>query len=255
MIPGYVDFEFDLPRALLERLIQILDGLKPVPLSSEFLYDIPDTQGVYQLLLDGDLVYIGKTDAEAGLRKRLDRHRLKIQHRNGLNPNQVAFKAVRIYVFTPVDLETQLIKHYGGPSAVRWNGSGFGSNDPGRERDTTGYKSNHFDALFPIDINRPLDLEIPAWDTAAGILSVLKTAVPYVLRYQGAGRGRRSPHSDLTDTMVSMSSISPVTTKAVIEAVVRQLPTGWQATYLLSHVILYKETKTYPQGEIIAYSS
>lgn len=109
MIPGYVDFEFDLPGALLARLVQVLDTLPPATLSREFLDDIPDAQGVYQLFLDAALVYIGKTDAEAGLRKRLDRHRLKIQHRNGLDPNRVAFKAVRIYVFTAVDLETQLI--------------------------------------------------------------------------------------------------------------------------------------------------
>src|SRR5262245_21719866 len=113
MIPGYMDFEFDLPRALLVRLVQVLDSLPPAALDEEFLNAIPDAQGVYQLFLNGDLVYIGKTDAEAGLRKRLDRHRRKIQHRNGLDPNQMFFKAVRIYVFTAIDLETQLINHYG----------------------------------------------------------------------------------------------------------------------------------------------
>jgi hypothetical protein len=218
------------------------------------LHDIPDSQGVYQLFLDGNLVYIGKTDAEAGLRRRLERHSQKIQHRNGLDPSRVSFKAVRIYVFTAVDLETQLIQHYGGMSAVRWNGSGFGSNDPGRERDTTRYRQDHFDARFPIDIERSLNLEIPVWGSAADILLALKNALPYVLRYEMATPRSRSPHPDLRDTMVTMSLISHVTARAVIEAVVHELPTGWQATYLLSHVILYKETKTYPQGGVIAYS-
>jgi hypothetical protein len=255
MIPGYVDFEFDLPGALLARLIQVLDTLTPAPLNAECLAVLPDAQGVYQLFLDGNLVYIGKTDAEAGLRKRLDRHRLKIQHRRGLDASRVAFKAVRIYVFTAIDLETQLIDHYGGLSAVGWNGSGFGSNDPGRERDTTRYRPNHFDARFPIDIEQPLALELPSRDTAANILSVLKTALPYILRYEGVGPRSRSPHSDLRNTMVSTLLISPATAKSVIEVVVSQLPTGWQATYLLSHIILYKETKDYSQGYIIARSS
>jgi hypothetical protein len=254
MTPGYIDFEFDLPGALLARLVHVLDTLTPATLSRELLDAIPDAQGVYQLLLDGDLVYIGKTDAEAGLRKHLDRHRLKIQHRKDLDPNRVTFKAIRIYVFTAVDLETQLINHYGGPSAVRWNGSGFGSNDPGRERDTTRYRPEHFDARFPIDIERSLNLELPAWDTAANILLALKAALPYILRYEGAGPRSRSPHPDLRGTMVSMPSIFPVTAKAVIETVVSQLPPGWQATYLLSHIILYKETRAYPQGQIIACS-
>src|SRR5262245_91965 len=136
MISGYVDFEFDLPRALLEQLIQILDTLPPVPLTREFLDGIPDAQGVYQLFHDNDLVYIGKTDAEAGLRKRLDQHNQKFQHRHDLDSNRVAFKAVRIYVFTPMDLETQLINHYERYTVLRWNHSGLGSNDTGKNRDT-----------------------------------------------------------------------------------------------------------------------
>src|SRR5205823_1069268 len=124
-------------------------ALKFAPLTNENLANIPEAQGVYQLFLGDDLVYIGKTDAEAGLRKRLERHQAKIRHRQGLAPDSVNFKAVRIYVFTPMDLETQLIRHYGGERKVRWNGSGFGSNDPGRQRDTTSFRAEHFDMIFP----------------------------------------------------------------------------------------------------------
>src|SRR5262245_61399412 len=134
MIPGYFEFEFDLPGALLAHLINILDGMKSAPLTDSSLTAIPEEQGVYQLFLNHQLVYVGKTDAEAGLFNRLKRHLGKVQHRIGLNSALVSYKAVRIFVFTPVDLETQLIKHYGGIKAVTWNGSGFGSNDPGRKR-------------------------------------------------------------------------------------------------------------------------
>src|ERR1041385_6312831 len=135
MIAGYVDFEFDLPEALLAKLIEIFAGLNSAPLTAESIEPIPEAQGVYQLFLDGKLVYIGKTDAEAGLKKRLIRHSEKILHRTNLDPAKVSFKAVRIYVFTAVDLESQLIKHYNVISAVEWNASGFGANDPGRRRD------------------------------------------------------------------------------------------------------------------------
>lgn len=255
MTPGYVDFEFDLPGALLSRLVQVLDGLDDATLSPEFLVNIPEAQGVYQLFLDHDLVYIGKTDAEAGLRRRLERHHHKIQHRHGLDPSRVSFKAVRIYVFTAVDLETQLINHYGGYAAVRWNGSGFGSNDPGRERDTTTYKADHFDAQFPIDIDRPLSLELPASGSASAMFTALKTALPYVFRYQGAGPQSRRPHPDLETTTVSISTARPLTARRVIEEVVRQLPAGWQAVRLPSHVILYKEDRAYPHGSVITRSS
>jgi hypothetical protein len=112
-------------------------------------------------------VYVGKTDAEAGLLSRLTRHSKKIQHRIGLTPASVLFKAVRVFVFTAIDLETQLIAHYGGTNIVEWNGSGFGSNDPGEKRDTTTYKAGHFDAQFPIDIARPLAFSIPTPTKAA----------------------------------------------------------------------------------------
>jgi hypothetical protein len=153
----------------------------------------------------------------------------------------------------------------GRRSAVPWNGSGFGANDPGRRRDTTEYKSNHFDVLFPIDLERPLDLELPASATAANILldlelpasamaanilSVLKTILPYTFRYEKP----RNPHPDLKRSIVSMPSLSSVTAKAVIEAVVAQLPTGWQATLLPGYIILYKEARAYLYGEIIARS-
>jgi len=255
MIPGYVDFEFDLPGALLARLIDVLGKMDSVTLAPAQLASIPDAQGVYQLFMDNDLVYIGKTDAEAGLRKRLERHASKIQHRNGLDPARVSFRAVRVYVFTAVDLESQLIGHYGGYSAVRWNGSGFGSNDPGRERDTTTYKDDHFDALYPIDINRPLDLAVQDSMTAVEAFAALKAALPYVFRYQGASPRSRKPHPDLEGTTVTLAGLSPVTARGLIKTVVEQLPAGWQATLLPSHIILYKEARQYPQGTVIARST
>jgi len=254
MTSGYVDFEFDLPEALLAHLIRILDGMESAILACNSLTNIPDAQGVYQLFLDNKLVYIGKTDAEAGLRKRLDRHNAKTQHRNGLDPTRVTFKAVRIYVFTAVDLETQLIAHYGGYAQVKWNGSGFGSNDPGRERDTTTYKSGHFDATFPIDIDRSLGVTFSSPDTAANVLTALKQALPYVFRFEGAKKGSRAPHPELEATMVSIGSAAQ-SARGIIEDVVRQLPSGWQATRLPSHIILYKERKAYPQGDVIARST
>lgn len=159
---GYTEFEFDLPGALLTRLIEVLDALDAAPLDVANLLGIPEEQGVYQLLLDDRVVYIGKTDAEAGLHKRLSRHARKIIHRVGLDPRRVSFKTVRIFVFTAMDLESDLIRHYGGVKALDWNGSGFGSNDPGRERDTTKIDSKNYDATFPIDIDRETAFAIEA---------------------------------------------------------------------------------------------
>lgn len=255
MIPGYRDFEFDLPGALLAKLIESFQPIEKATLCTESVSEIPDAQGVYQLFLDNNLVYIGKTDEEAGLRKRLARHASKILHRTRLDPARVSFKAIRIYVFTAIDLETQLIAHYGGCSEVAWNGSGFGSNDPGRERDTTTYKPGHFDATFPIDIDRELALAIPAPCSAAAGLIALKDAVPYVLRFANAGGKSRKSHPDLVGTNLPARLAGSVSARQMLQAIVACLPKGWQATRLPSHLIVYKENKDYPQGEVIARSS
>jgi hypothetical protein len=251
---AYIEFEFDLPGALLTRLIDVLDGLDRALLNSASLRDIPEEQGVYQLFLDDRLVYVGKTDAEAGLNQRLSRHARKILHRVGLDPARVSFKAVRIFVFTAMDLEADLIRHYGGVKKIDWNGSGFGSNDPGRERDTTKVKLENYDARFPIDIDRRIAFSIETGETAASAFGKLKDTLPYTFRYQSKGRGSRKPHRDIENTILAALA-GPVTPRNAIQHIVKNLPSGWQATALLGYIILYKEApRNYPQSQIIACS-
>ena len=165
------------------------------------------------------------------------------------------FKAVRVYVFTAVDLETQLIEHYGGTTKVHWNGSGFGSNDPGRERDTTSYKVDHFDTQFPIDIGRPLAFSIPMSGTAAEILKTLKRELPYLIRFETERKGSRQGHPDLEGTAITIASTKPLTPESVLKQTINQLPAGWHATMLPSHVIVYKnDNRNFPSGITIAKS-
>jgi hypothetical protein len=247
---AYREFEFDLPAALLARLVEILDGMESAPLNEMGLDGVPDAQGVYQLFHEGKLVYIGKTDSEAGLRRRLERHSLKVQHRVALQPTRVTYKAVRIFVFTAIDLETQLIAHYAHKGGSPWNNSGFGANDPGRKRDHTKIKATNFDALFPIDIDRDLDLAFGDCTTVAQALIRLKPAVPYNLRFENDGQSPRRPHPDLVETPIDLGDAR--TTREILTAAARALGPEWQATVLRSHLLLYKENdKTYPDAEIL----
>lgn len=251
MTAGYTDFEFDLPDALLTHLIRVLDGLETAPLTSAHLAGVPDAQGVYQLLLDGEIVYIGKTDAEAGLRKRLERHAFKIQHRRNLDPSRVSFKAVRIFVFTAIDLETQLIKHYAS-GGTRWNNRGFGANDPGRRRDMTRVKPTNFDAIYPIDLDWGLGIDFSDASTAGEVVARLKQALPYTFRYELEG-GRR-PAAELMETAVNIPGTA-TTARTVLTALIAQLPSGWQVTAFLHQILLYRETvDDYPDAEILGRS-
>lgn len=259
MTLGYVDFEFDLPRFLLLGLAEQLDKVDSAQLAKENLVKIPEAQGVYQLLLDNRLVYIGKTDSSDGLNHRLNRHWTHIQHRLNLDPEGVRFKAARVFVFTAVDLEALLIDHYRKTvresGVLAWNDSGFGSNDPGRQRDTTRYKDGHFDKEYPIDIDRELDLDLTNATTAAAVLNVLKDSLPYVFRFQSVGSRSRSPHKDLQQTEVSVSGCSPFSARSLVTQVVSALPSGWRAWKLPGRILLYKDDdNTYLDGEEIARS-
>ena len=253
-IDGYVEFEFDLPRALLGRIIEAFGDVSPARLDQSNTLAISDEQGVYQLFLDNRLVYIGKTDGDAGLKSRLSRHAKKLLHRHGLDPMHVSFKAIRVFVFTAVDLEGDLIRHYGGVKAVDWNGSGFGSNDPGKERDTSKVKSDHFDAKFLIDLDRPLDIEVKEGEPAAATLQRLKSIVPSALRYQNAGGNWRQAHPDLDRTTLT-HLMGPLTARSVLQHIASYLPHGWHITALPGYVIMYKDDKrTFPSGAVVALS-
>jgi hypothetical protein len=246
---GFADFELDLREVLLEKLVVKFGEMDPGVLSDVPEGEIPDAQGVYQLFLEDELVYVGKTDADAGLRTRLKRHSRKVLHRQNLNPVNVHFKALRIFVFTPMDIESELIKRCRESGTSSWNGSGFGSNDPGRERDTS--KPGEFDAQYPIDLDRPIRFQgVEDKFSAAAALANLRSAVPYLLRTEAQGR---KPHPDLVAASVGVPE-GNITARSLISRIVSKLPTGWQATALPGYVILYKKHEDYAYGQVIARS-
>lgn len=250
---GFRSFEFDLPAALLVQLIQVLDGMEAGPLlPAHVAEEVPEAQGVYQLFHNGKLVYIGKTDAESGLRHRLARHALAILSRHRLDVAEMSFKAVRVLVFSAMDLETALIRHYreeGSPSA--WNGSGFGNNDPGRQRDMTALREDGFDANYPINIDLPIDVtDLGQPKPIFDLLAQISSRLPYTLRHEKTAAAR----DILKDVVVSLPGPS-LTVREIMCAVTAPLPAGWQATRLPGRVILYRERQdNYPGAEIIARS-
>lgn len=240
---GFEQFEFDLTDALINQLVTVLDNLEPAALDLRNVSKIPNGQGVYQLWVDNQLEYVGKTDTDAGLTTRLAKHAHKISGRPTLR-GMVQFKAVQVLVFTAMELETLLIRHYkSGGAPLGWQHSGFGSNDPGRERDTTKYKETHFDARHPINVNEHFEkpLIIKANRTVKQALAELKSLLPYTIRFQRSG-----------DLNVELpKDLEMVSTKDGLLKILGFLPKGWQATNLPGYVILYKEKKEYKYGKLI----
>lgn len=250
-IGGFRTLEFDLPTALLDQVIAMFHAMAPAPLSTNDTAIIPNAQGVYQLFHCGRLVYVGKTDAEAGLKQRLSRHSWAIKSRHNLNVDEMTFKAIQVLVFSAMDLETALIRYYKKQKQPPvWNGSGFGNNDPGRRRDKTALKEDGFDALYPINIDLPLILGWEVGSTALRVLTVLSQAVPYTIRHEKSADALAH-----LDSAVLSHFSGETTAREVISRICAVLDTGWQATRLSGRVIMYRETvDDYPGSEIIARS-
>jgi len=249
-VPGFTQFEFALTDALIQQLIICLDNMDVATLTAESLAKLPNEQGVYQLYLDGRLQYVGKTDRDAGLRKRLTKHLNKTNARPNLRGGRVTFKAVQVLVFTAVELEAMLIKHYQaldtGDAPMEWQNSGFGSNDPGKRRDETVFEADHFDSLHPIDTSEPTPFDHAAADTVGEFLKRVKAELDYTFRFQ-------AKHKDLNDHVVGVDGKAANVEDAIVLALSR-LPAGWQAINLPGYVIMYKNDKSFPSGRVIGNS-
>ncbi len=249
MAEGYGEFEVDIAALMRASLPAYFDDLTAVPLVPENIMEIPpQAQGAYLLLLNGTIVYVGKTDAQAGFRYRLIRHFNNIQHRKKLDPKEVSFKAVRVFVFNMFDLETMLIEEYTRTANLRpiWNTSGFGSNDPGHRRE--GQDPAIFDVRHPIDIDREITAVEPGTHDVLFVLLQLKSALPYLLRFEYDGPKKsdwRYGHADMRDTKVTIHP-GPQTARSILQRCLGAMGGAWQATVLPGRLILYKEKLSYP---------
>lgn len=248
------DFKLSITKALADQLAEVLDSLVAAPFTAANVTRIAERPGIYELFekngpsLEPTRVYVGK--AKSDLRKRLSQHFLKLLGRENLLSDSILFKIV--YVDEDLDAaapERMLIDRYRNESSVPWNTNGFGNKDPGRNRDRTLVKSDHFDALYPINLMyRPAQWAMHQTDTptVSSSLELLKKATPFNIRFEN--------HQDLRRPLLPFRE-APVTVADWLEAVIHSLPEGWQATALPGYVIIYKETADYASATGYWYKS
>jgi hypothetical protein len=231
------DFELSITRALADQLEERLDALVLVALSAGTLAElISNRPGVYVLALDGKRVYVGK--AAQSLQRRLRDHHKKLSGRERLSLNRVEF--VGLYMNEDLDAvapERQLIGRYKPP----WNFNGFGNNDPGRRRDTTVVKHDHFDALYPIKLSYHLG-QFDHVATLTDLLSVGKDRLPFVFRYD------TTAPAQATYSKIPIHVTKEFDAEGLFELLIASLPPGWQLTALPGYAILYRETIDYPSA-------
>ena len=249
-MPFYGDFDFDLAGALAEQLIAAFEDLDLGLLTTENLGEVPEEQGLYQLHFTGTLVYVGKADKS--LRSRLADHLWKISGRRNIDVAQVQFRCLTVpNTWTPYAPESMLISAYTDQGLCSWNGNGFGPHDPGRNREETNKAPEGFDALYPIREEWVCE-GITAGDwNGRELLQALKAQLPYLLRYETTDPRRyRQGHPDYNDATITVPSTG-MTAVELLRTIAQQLQPGWQATRFPSHMILYKENRTYQYGTVI----
>jgi hypothetical protein len=245
-------FRLSITEALSTQLYASLEALEPAPLTQfnvDALYeqasklDLPSLSGVYQLFRQApgkkrELTYVGKADQP--LPKRLQEHFYKLSGRQGISLNEMSFRCLFVEEdLSAVSPEKMLIKRHLKTSRIVWNNRGFGNNDPGRERDTTRPRRNHWDIEFPIDLSRRIVGLTAGSHDLKSFLEAVKSTLPFNFRFQKV-------RADIYHQSIVVPS-SEMSVHEAFELIAEQLSGTWQLTALVGWAILYDDDfKTYP---------
>ncbi|WDO07459.1 GIY-YIG nuclease family protein [Streptomyces murinus] len=226
------DFTLSITKALGDQLAYALEKLGRAPLSEESIARLKEKPGVYQLYLNGKFVYVGKADKS--LPARLGNHLRKISGRRNISLDEMAFSCLYVAEdFSALAPEQLLITHHKGQGDIPWNNNGFGNKDPGRQRDSTVLKRNHFDVLFPIDLDRPIEGLQAGETTLHELLEAIKAGLPYIFRYgKSAEFKARSVHVPS----------AAMTADEVFQLISAEIPDKWQVAALMGYVIMYDDS-------------
>ncbi|MFX4294900.1 GIY-YIG nuclease family protein [Streptomyces bohaiensis] len=226
------DFRLSITRALGDQLAQALTHLGRAPLAEQYLASLDERPGVYRLYLHGDFVYVGKADESPP--GRLANHLQKLSGRRNIDLRDVTFSCLYIDEdFSALAPEWLLISHHKAVGSIPWNNNRFGKKDPGRQRDRTILKKNHFDVVFPIGLDRPVEgLELGQIALSA-FLRALKNGLPYNFRYA------EPPRSKSTFLTVPQAGLSA---DEAFQMVSETLPEAWQIAAPMGYVIMYPDS-------------
>jgi len=225
------DFTLSITKALGDQLAAALDGMGRALLHEENIARLKEKPGVYQLYLNDEFVYVGKADKS--LPARLRNHLGKISGRRRISLNEVAFSCLYVAEdFSALAPERLLISHHKEMGNIPWNNNGFGNKDPGRQRDSTVLKQNHFDVEFPIDLDRPVEGLTPGEIALQDLLEKAKASLPYNFRYgKSAAFKGRSVHVPSAE----------MTADEVFRLISAAIPDEWQVAALMGYVIMYDD--------------
>lgn len=238
-------YSFDFFQTITDQLRDRLGLLDSTPLDDESLAALRiyqaacgSAQGVYCLVYENLTVYVGKADR---VDERLAQHLAKVRGRQNIDLAKVCYKAILLdRSMSTAANEKLLIQAFQAQHECEWNGSGFGTKDPGKERDTT--RPNLFDQRFPIRADF-LVSELDNTETLDSLLGKMKLQLPYVVRWQALTAEQKQIVIDLNGVSRDAESLLRLAGQA--------LGIGWQAVILSNGIILYRNQTTYVHGRTV----
>ena len=239
------EFKLSITRAMADQLAGALERLQPAPLTPASLVDVQPRPGVYELFLHGQRMYVGK--ASKSIPSRLNNHLRKLSGRSNIRLDDISFQC--LYVDEDLEAaapEKMLIKIYRDQGGAPWNTNGFGNKDPGRNRDHSLVKSNHFDAQYPINLDLSIDPIPPGTYIVSKFLAAVKSSLPFNLRFEKSSRSK-------DDYKLATVTVPPseLAVRDLVGLAIEALSEGWQATALPGYVILYHENDTYDSASVL----
>ncbi|GAA2605383.1 hypothetical protein [Streptomyces axinellae] len=226
-------FGVDLVRAVAEQLNQKLTTLPAFPLTGQPFDGVPRSPGVYRLFLQNRAVYFGKSEKD--LRRSLESVRRKVSGRQNLPSEAVSYQMI------PMDASTvwlPLERLITSDDMYPWNYNGFSARDPGRNRDRTRLKEQHFDLCYPIDLDWCFPQAIEG-TTLSDLVRDIRQSLPYGFRHAPLPDPSPPPGKDVTQGQPA---------RAVFRELAWGPLSGWQITALPGYTIAYPEESAYPQA-------
>ncbi|MEV5881582.1 Eco29kI family restriction endonuclease [Streptomyces sp. NPDC052020] len=228
-----------IPQAQEDLFIRILAAQPRHSLTIPNIEQLDDWPGVYLLHQETgveipETVYVGKGDRS--ISHRLKRNLRKIDGRRNIDSKDFSFSYLKLDDdLSYVAPEQLVIRRLNGRGIEPWNNNGFGNQDPGRMRDRTRLRGDHFDVLHPIDLSWALHPEGPALDLAAYDLAVrLKQELPYNFRFE------YRPGAIDSETRVTVPE-GPLSADQAFRLLSSAVGEEWQISALMGYVLMYRE--------------
>jgi predicted GIY-YIG superfamily endonuclease len=231
-------YDFNFLETVSAQLVETLDAMPASTLDGRMLTELSQLQrherskqGVYLLIHGETPVYLGKAN---DISHRLAAHLRKLQGRLHIDHATLSFKAILLdRSMSTAANEELLIAAFSKTHHGMWNGKGFGSKDPGKNRDRT--EPSAFDRDYPII--RDFRVSLDDSETVSTLFLKLKKQLPFLFRHEILPK-------KIADIPLDLRGINRQA-EAVLRHAISTFPSQWHGAILSYGIVVYAGLDAY----------